>query len=588
MDHLEEIRARLSIEELVSSYIQLKKAGRSLKGLCPFHHEKTPSFVVSPDKGIAYCFGCNKGGDIFRFVELIENVDFKEAVKILAAKANVKIPVFNERQVGKRLGAIDINQKALAIFQENLRDNKKQQAYLKDRGLSEESITRFRIGYAEDDYHTLRDQLIKEGYTGEAILEAGLISQRSMADKTTFDRFRNRIMFPIFDHQGNPVGFGGRIVGEGEPKYLNSPDTPAYNKSLVLYALDQAKEAIKEKGVAIVCEGYMDVIMAHQAGTTNVVASSGTALTIQQVRLLKRFTGNIAFAFDQDQAGLEATRRAIDLTRESEVTIKVIVNPLGKDPADCVKEDPALWVKAAEHPVEAMEFYLQYAYRKHDQVTLAGQKEILQFILPLIKLHGTQFEQNHYVNRLAGDLKTDPKILWADLKKLKIPHRKLPTTDYGLRTTDSSPPPQPRIFSREEFLLGFLLGMPEKYAEITENLITNLGFDSATEKFYTACKKVYTASGSLDIDLLKTTLETEEERERCTIYQLLIEEHYPDFSEESAIKEALSLVREINRSNLQKVQKKVQFEIRETKGRDERLILLNQYNEILKLNAKLN
>ena len=329
MDHLEEIRAKLNIEDVVGEHVQLKKAGRNLKGLCPFHNDTNPSFMVSPEKGIAYCFSCNTGGDIFKFTQLIEGVDFPEAVRILAQKANVTLPEFNKTHQDERVRIIEINQKAVRFFQEQLEKNSKAKRYFEERGLKDETIEQFQLGYAPDSFRALKDELDKK-YSIKDLLLAGLINQKSVADQNTYDRFRGRLIFPIHDHQGNPAGFGGRILDEGEPKYLNSPDTPTYNKSFILYGLHLAKEAVKQEDLAIFVEGYMDVITAHQAGTKNVIATSGTALTPQQLKLIKRYTKNIAFAFDQDGAGIEATKRAIELAQETELNIKIIHVRKGK------------------------------------------------------------------------------------------------------------------------------------------------------------------------------------------------------------------------------------------------------------------
>jgi len=338
MNHLEEIRAKLSIEDIVGGYLQLKKAGRNLKGLCPFHNDTRPSFMISPEKGIAYCFACNTGGDIFKFIQLIEKVEFPEAVKLLADRAGVRLPQFKPEAHNAKLRTLKANEEAASFFAQQLKKSKVGMKYFKERGLNEETIKEFNLGFAADSYHALKDELLKTGFSEKELLNGGLLSQRSIADKSTYDRFRNRYIFPIRDHQGSTVGFGGRIIGEGEPKYLNSPDTAVYNKSFVLYGLDLAKDAIKQEDFAIFVEGYMDVIAAHQAGTKNTVATSGTALTPLQLKLIKRYTTNIAFAFDQDAAGTQATKRAIELAQEAELSIKVILIPTGKDPDDCIRE----------------------------------------------------------------------------------------------------------------------------------------------------------------------------------------------------------------------------------------------------------
>ncbi|MBU1934632.1 DNA primase [Patescibacteria group bacterium] len=581
MNHLEEIRAKLAIEEVVGGYIQLKKAGRNLKGLCPFHNDSRPSFTVSPEKGIAYCFACNTGGDIFKFIQLIENVEFPEAVRILAQRANVPLPEFKPEAHNKRLQIIEMNRSSAKFFSEQLQDSDKHKKYFLDRGLSEETIQKFKLGYAPDSYHALKDHLEKIGYKENDLINSGLLNQRSIADKNTYDRFRNRYIFPIYDHQDNPVGFGGRIIDEGEPKYLNSPDTPAYNKSLILYGLNFGKNAVKKEDLAVFVEGYMDVIAAHQAGTENVIATSGTALTAPQLKLIKRYTPNVAFAFDQDAAGLEATKRSIELAQEAELNIKIVTVPEGKDPDECIKKSPEKWIEAIKNAVPAMDFYFSYALKQYDKNTLDGKKGILNLILPLIKQHQTEMEQNQYLERLALELKTDIKLLWNDLKNFNIKK----TYSQAKQETDQVPVRQ--IFSREEFLLGFIFHKPDLYNLVQENLIDSIPFDTRTEKFYKACRKVYNRLSTIDLGELKKELEPDD-HEKLQIYPLLIEEHYPDFGDDAMEREVINLIRTINKTNLHNVQKEYEFKIRAAKDAGEKTLLLNQYNQILKLSAKIS
>jgi DNA primase len=581
MNHLEEIRAKLSIEDVVGGYIQLKKAGRNLKGLCPFHSDTNPSLMVSPEKGIAYCFACNKGGDIFKFIQLVENVEFPEAVKILAQRAGVPLPEFRLQEHDRKMRIIEMNRLAARFFAEQLQNSAKHKNYFTERGLTENTIERFRLGYAPDSYSALRDYLAEAGCNEGEMLQAGLLNQRSIADKNTYDRFRGRYMFPIYDHQDNAVGFGGRISGEGEPKYLNSPETPVYNKSFVLYGLNRAKEEIKKKDLAIFVEGYMDVITAHQHGTENTVATSGTALTAPQLKLIKRYTSNIAFAFDRDSAGMDATMRAIELARESGLNIKIIIIPEGKDPDECIKKSPEKWENAVKTPVPAMDFYFAYIFRKHDKNDLESKKNIMNFLLPIIKQYASEVEQNEYLERLAMKLKTDIRLLWNDLKKTPAEKRYAPAM-----TAQSEKIPKKQIFSREEFLLGFIFSRPDLYKFAAENLIGTIPFDERTEKFYMACKKVYNRLSAMNIEEIRKEL-GEEDGGKIEIYSLLVENNYPDFSNEAAEHEVVDLVRAINRQNIYNVQKEYEFKIRAA-APEEKIILLNQYNQILKLATKIN
>jgi DNA primase len=583
MNHLEEIRAKINIEDLVGGYVQLKQAGRNLKGICPFHNDTRPSLMVSPDKGIAYCFACNQGGDIFKFIQLVEKVEFPEAVRILAEKANVALPAFKPEARDERKRLLEANQSAVRFYADQLETNEALKRYFLDRGLQPSTIRQFELGYSPDSYHLLKDHLKEKGFSDAELLKGGLVSQRSIADGNTFDRFRNRYMFPIYDHQGNAVGFGGRIIGEGEPKYLNSPDTPVYNKSLILYGLHLAKEAIKKQDAVIFVEGYMDVITAHQAGTRNAVATSGTALTPTQLKLIKRYTNNILFAFDQDSAGMEATMRAIEIAQEAKMNIRIIRIPHGKDPDDCIRENPEDWNKAIEAAVSVMDFYFDYAFRKFDKGSMEGKKQIMTLLLPIISHFQTSLEQNEYLTQLAHHLQSDPKILWDDMKKM----RRSNTSPRHQNEEVTESAPSKRSFSGEAFLIGFILKYPQKYTLVQENLIDTIGFDPVTEKIYKVMKDVYNHQSIIDESQIKEHLD-ESDAEQLTIFSLLIEEHYQDFSEDAADKEILDLIRSINRKNLRNIQKSYENKIRMAEDPGERTLLLNQYNQILKLQSKLN
>jgi len=580
MNHLDEIRAKLNIEDIVSGYVQLKPAGRNLKGLCPFHNDSRPSFMVSPEKGIGYCFACNTGGDIFKFIQLIENVDFPAAVRILADKAGVRLPEFKPEVHNEKLRMLKANEFTADFFADQLKDSKKGMEYFTGRGLTEATIKEFHLGLSPDSYTALRDHLKKSDFDEKLLLDAGLIGQRSIADKSTYDRFRNRYMFPIHDQQGNAVGFGGRIIGDGEPKYLNSPDTPVYNKSFVLYGLMLAKDAIKKADQAIFVEGYMDVIAAHQAGTKNVIATSGTALTAPQLKLIKRYTKNISFAFDADSAGAEATKRAIEMAQEAELNIRIIQIPDGKDPDECIQKSPEAWKEAVTKSVKVMDFYFAHVFSLHDAKDLDGKKAILEVLLPLIKQTPTSMEQNEHLKRLAYELKTDVKYLWEDMKNLKA------KKTYQPVSKTESVTPKKEVFSREEFLLGFIMSSPDLYKIVNLNLIDMAGFDPASEKIYKALKNVYNSRSVIDVEALRTEL-SDQERKRLDILPLLIEEHYPDFSQEAAEKEVMSLIRQINMKNIRASQKEFEFKIREAQDPSERTLLLNQYSQILKLASKI-
>lgn len=327
---LEEIKSRLDIVDLISDYVELKRAGQNYKGLCPFHSEKTPSFIVSPDKQIYHCFGCGEGGNIFSFIMRYDNIAFPEAVKILAKRAGVDIREKRKEtpEEGIRYKLIELNREALRIFQDNLKRSKDALSYLDRRGIDAVTIKTFSIGYSMKRWSYLYDQLKNKGFTDSLMLQAGLITQ---GDKGLHDIFRGRIIFPIKNIQGEVIAFGGRVIDDSKPKYLNSPDTVIFKKGENLYGLDMARQEIRKKGFVIITEGYLDVITAHQRGFSNTIAPLGTALTEAHLSRLKRFTKKAILVFDGDEAGRIAAKRSIPILFNQDYRTKILLLPQGED-----------------------------------------------------------------------------------------------------------------------------------------------------------------------------------------------------------------------------------------------------------------
>ena len=346
-----EIKRKLGIVDLVGSYVKLEKAGLNYRACCPFHHEKTPSFFVSPARASYHCFGCNRGGDIFSFVEEVEGVEFREALTMLADKAGVVLANFRVGQSSEIARLREILTLTLAYYQEQLTKNKLAGDYLKERGLLAESINAFHIGFAPALWSGLTDYLRLKKFSSEELEKSGLAVR---GEKGVYDRFRGRIMFPFFDYSGRVIGFSGRIlpnltenVGQEQMgKYINSPETPLFHKSQVFYGFDRAKKAIKEKDKAILVEGQLDVVMAHQAGTTNVVGVSGTALSDEHLKIISRLTENVTIILDGDTAGFKASDRAVRMALASGLFVSVVKLPPGDDPASCIARDKTFWHKA--------------------------------------------------------------------------------------------------------------------------------------------------------------------------------------------------------------------------------------------------
>ena len=344
MDLREELRSRLSIDQVVAGYCQLKKKGRNFVALCPFHNDSHPSFLVSPDKGIAYCFACQSGGDIFSFIQKIENVDFRGALKILAEKAGIDASQYSIQ--GPRKEEIDAMKETMkclddsALFYENnLQSDQRAKDYLDRRKITEELRKKFRIGSSKDSFNELHNFLFNKGYSKKSLLDSGLCIQRDVASAGIYDRFRNRLMFPIRSSQGDVIGFGGRTLGDDDAKYINSPEGPLYDKSSVLFGLFEGRDALRRTRTALIVEGYFDVLACHAVGVEHVVAASGTALTEKHIDVLKRYVDSVILCFDSDTAGRQASKRAFELLARAEIPTSFI-EISGKDPAELWESDP--------------------------------------------------------------------------------------------------------------------------------------------------------------------------------------------------------------------------------------------------------
>lgn len=421
MTPVEEIKSKLSVEQLIAEYVTLKQSGTNFKGLCPFHQEKTPSFMVSPEKQIWHCFGCNEGGDAISFVEKYEGLDFKGALEMLAHKTGVELRGFSVSDQSKKKVLYDIHEEAAAFYASHLAsssaDAVKTREYLKTRGLTDESIRQWGLGLSPDGWDVLAKHLQEKKFNLGDITSAGLVISR---EQKVYDRFRRRLMFPIRDSQGRTVAFTARtlqyIVHEDADqagKYVNSPQTPVYNKSQILYGFDQAKHDVKRLNYAIIVEGNMDVIMSHQAGIENAVAVSGTALTMEQLKLLKRYTGNSILSFDADTAGSQAVFRGITLAWDYDMNVKVIVLTEGKDPAEIIQHDPERWREAIKKSIGVVDFYFDAVFARVDLTRADHKKLAAKKITGIISRLKTKVEQAHYATLLAERLQVREPIIWS-------------------------------------------------------------------------------------------------------------------------------------------------------------------------------
>ena len=437
MTVVDQIKDRLDIVDVISAYVPLKKSGRTYKGLCPFHAERTPSFVVFPETGTWHCFGaCGTGGDIFTFIMRIEKVDFGEALRILAEKAGVLLeerrPQEKARQdlLDRLRGA---NAAAAAFFHQLLLHSPQAEfarRYLAGRYLTQETIQSFELGYAPNDWEALSRHLTAQGYTIAELLEAGLIIAREEGGH--YDRFRNRLMIPIRDLRGQVIGFGARALDDTPPKYLNSPQTPIFDKGAVLFGLDRAAKTIRARSEAVIVEGYMDVMMAHQHGVTNVVAAMGTSLTEEQLRVLARLAGRLVLALDADAAGDQATLRGLNLARQSigrrrvptlrpdgtvgeeerlAIDLRILTLPAGMDPDELIRQDIARWNELVVRAQPLVEYMMTHILRDVDLRDPLQKAAAVRQMKPILLELQDDIERYHYIQRLARRLMLDEHVV---------------------------------------------------------------------------------------------------------------------------------------------------------------------------------
>jgi DNA primase len=417
----EQIKERLGIVEVVSAYLKLEKAGSNLKSRCPFHHERTPSFFVSPSRNSFHCFGCAKGGDIFTFVEEIEGVPFSAALKILADRAGIAIQSVDPEARSEELRIFSVLEEAAKFFESRLALEPEAVKYLLGRGLTKETIKSFRIGFAPESWQSLLDHLKKKNFSESTMDKAGLIVR---GQRGFYDRFRKRIMFPIASPNGKIVGFSGRIFRESKDsgqnvsaKYVNSPETPLFNKSKILYGYDRAKRGLLQKNYCILVEGQMDLIMAHQAGSDNTVASSGTALTQDQIHLIKRFTDNLVLAFDADQAGLKAAERGVKIALAEGLEVKIAKIPKGLDPADLILKDRKLWEESIKQSKHIVDFYLDTLSAENLDKRIF-RKAVSEKALPYVASIVSPVEQSHFIKEIAERLEIDEGMVRDEIGKI--------------------------------------------------------------------------------------------------------------------------------------------------------------------------
>jgi len=577
---VDEIKNKLDIVDVIGGYIKLQKAGRNYRASCPFHSEKTPSFMVSPERQSWHCFGCGKGGSIFDFIMEIEGVEFGDALRTLAQRAGVELkkldPVISAKLKTERTRLYEICDLSTRFFIKQLesKTGKNIQKYLSGRGIKAKTIKDWQIGYAPDQWNSLTDFLKNKGYFEKEILKTGLIVDKRTSSNKYYDRFRDRIIFPIKDINGIIVGFTGRgnpaHPDERMGKYINTPNTLIYDKSRILYGLDKAKLDIRKNNLCVLVEGQTDVIMGHQAGFNNIIASSGTALTQEQLKIIKRYTDTLVMAFDMDIAGEIATERGSDLALQLGFNLKVIRLPDNQDPADCFQKNVSIWPKEVKKAQSLIEFYLSNAFSKNDLSTAEGKKKASQILLPIIKKIPNRVEQAHWLQKVASKLKVQEEVLIEDMDKIKE------VTNNIIQNEKPIPKQRPNL---EEYTLGLVLAYPEALKECRKQAYS-LFIDPNLEQIFNVLKDNRTKKINLNNFKKDLTLDLTDKVDHLIFGAEAQKEMIDEFNPKKEIKFCF---KELKKRYFQEKLNKLNLSIQEAEGKKDNTSLKKLTKEFNKL-----
>ncbi|MBU1180066.1 DNA primase [Patescibacteria group bacterium] len=550
MDQVEQIKNRINIVDLLREYIELKKAGANYKALCPFHSEKTPSLMVSEDKQIWHCFGCSEGGDIFGFIMRMENVDFPEALRLLAKRAGVVLKRQDPALTSQKTKLMDILEASASFYSAELYKSQSALAYLKNRELTDETIKQFRLGFSPDSWDSLLKFLKNKGLQERDIALAGLINQKDGGG--FYDRFRGRIMFPIFNHYGNVVGFTARVLPQFDDgkmgKYINSPETIAYKKSQILFGLNFAKQEIKKEDAIVVVEGNMDVVALHQAGFKNVVATSGTALTNEQVNLLKRYSQNIIMSFDADAAGLQAALRGIDTALSYGLNVKVLEmpknelgEPIAKDPDELIKKSPEFWKKAISRPKDYIQFIIDSCLPKYNFENSHDKDLFLNEVSDQITKIKSSIKKSDWIRKLSELADIDEKILREQiLKKDKKQQEKIEVAPLLSEATKTGV---------DLKYISLLLSDVDKYSGVLKEISADMLKNKGIQEFYRHLILYYNDNRAFELNKFKDYLESVGKDHRILDKLFMLKDRdYSDYKEEDVELELKSLVLNLKKS----------------------------------------
>jgi len=565
VDAVLDIKARLSIDELVRQYTQLTKKGRNFVGLCPFHNDTKPSFLVSPDKGICYCFPCQKGGDIFSFYQLIENVDFPQALKDLAERTGVQLPDRPEAiKKDEKDRLRDCLEDANIFFQKHLSARQPTLEYLAKRGVDEAERKHFQLGFAPDSFSETYDHLLKAGFGRKDIVTSGLAIQKELTEERVYDRFRNRLMFPIHDLQGRLIGFGGRTMGNDDAKYLNSSESPLYHKSNVLFGIHLAKEAMRDKKQVIVVEGYFDVLACHRVGAIHTVGSCGTALTDEHAKLLKRYVDTVVLCLDQDRAGREAAERAFQTCCKEGLAVNGIV--LGtKDPADAAVEDAAGLKAILETGGKPYLDIVLEDISSQDLNAPAVRKAALDRLLTLLQALPTSTDRTFWMRKAAEAMKISETALQDDLRATEsskgTPFR---------RSSAQNSAPHAMMFNSVDIALGLFLMYPTQLGLLGRLM-------EPDEAFAKQLLEGLKSGGHSQEDLLSIMSLSEDVPPGAGIPVLFWEENgMAGWSDSTCIREINKMIdianRDVKRRKIQELSKKILIARKEGKKQEEEIL----------------
>lgn len=602
MSVVDEIKQRLDIVEFIAGYVPLQKAGRNFKGSCPFHSEKTPSFIVFPDSQGWHCFGaCSTGGDIFTFLMRRENLEFPEALRVLAERAGVELHPLDQEELkqrdqAERLRAL--NADAAQFWHQQLMRSEQGEAvrgYLERRGLSRDSIVTWQLGSAPDGWHSLEEALTGAGYKQEELLQAGLLIKNEAG--RVYDRFRARLMFPICDPQAHVVGFAGRVLDDSQPKYMNTPDTPLFDKGSILYGLHLTRESIRQSGTAVVVEGYMDVIVPYQLGVRNLVACMGTALTEAHIKALKRSTKRLILALDPDEAGLRAMEKGVETAREGlerrvvpvltptglvryeaqlDAEIRVLELPDGLDPDQLVLRDRARWDALVAGASPVADFYLNKVLAQLDISTAKGKREMVERFLPVVAAMDSPVERSHYVQRLAQRVHLEESVLLAELARLRSPAasaratRRPPRRAAAVAEGDQSTGqpaghPEARVTARnmarglEERCMALLLANPSLIRELrtTMDMAVEALQDVRSRELLRSIEQYCATRPRFDMDDWRSTLDsTMLEHVQSLLHTLSAD---PPHASETAREDLVKCAMRLQRQHLSRLIQELRF-----------------------------